>query len=199
MRACGCSKFAVQAMYEDPDPVKTIRPNPQSKPLIFLARDMHNQQLFPGYHLSLLHEKFIKYFDKALRLESLAQYSHASHSLQGEIIVSLGDLTSDIMINAGQDAYFGASLDKIDTRLAETFRVFDDLTWQIFYQYPELLSQKMHKAKRRIITVMEQYYNSPAEDRLDASWFARSMEAELRNVGFDTHDLAVMMMTIYWS
>ena len=186
-------------MYEDPDPVKTIQPNPQNKPLIFLARDMHNHQLFPGYQLGLLHEKFIKYFEQALRLESIARCSYASHPTRDEIVVSLGDLTSDVMINAGQDAYFGASLGKLDINLAQTFRVFDDLTWQIFYQYPEPFCQKMHKAKNKIVMAMERYYNAPAENRLDAAWFACSMEVELRNIGFETHDLAVMMMTIYWA
>ena len=166
---------------------------------MFLARHMHKQQLFPGHQLSLLHDRFVKYFEAALRLENLAQCSYASRSTQDEITVSLGDLTSDIMINAGQDAYFGASLGRLDPRLAETFRVFDDLTWQIFYQYPELLSRKMHNAKAKLITAMERYYNAPAGNRHDAAWFAHSMEAELRNIGFETHDLAVMMMTVYWS
>ena len=186
-------------MYEDPDPVKAIHPNPHRKCLIELARDIHKRQLFPGRQFGLLRDSFAHYFDQSLKFENLVQKPYSCSSGESAITLSLSDWTSDVMINAGQEAYFGASLSKINVNLAKTFQQFDDLTWQVFYQYPERLSQTMHRAKRKIISDMEQYYETPAEKRSDATWFARSLEDELRNAGFNTHDMAVMMMTVYWS
>ena len=199
MRTSGCSEFAVRRVYEDPDPEKAIHPNPQSKCLMKLLRDIHKHQLFPGQHFNLLRGKFISYFDRSLSFESLERGSLPSQSVKGEVTLSLSDWMSDIMINAGQEAYFGKYLGELDAHLAQTFRTFDDLTWQVFYQYPKRLSRTMHEAKRKIIKDFEHYYEAPADQRIDAVWFARSTEIELRNVGFGKHDMAVMMMTVYWS
>ena len=56
----------------------------------------------------------------------------------------------------------------------------------------------MHQAKDKIIADLEQYYEATDKRRVDATWFIRCVEAELKGVRFNKHDVAVMMMTIFY-
>ena len=128
MRTSGCSESAVQKMYQDPDLTKTIMPNPNKKPLIKLARDIHKQQLFPGQQFDVLLAKFTDYFHRALSIESIAKCSYVSFTVGNEIVLPLSNLASDVIISAGQEAYFGRHLAEAEPYLPWTFRDFDDLT-----------------------------------------------------------------------
>ena len=196
MRTSGCSESAVQKMYQDADLTKTIMPNPNKKPLIKLARDIHKQQLFPGEQFDVLLARFIDYFHRGLSIVSIAQCSYASFTTGNEIVLPLSDLASDVFISAGQEAYFGRHLAEVNPNLPWTFRDFDDLTWQVFYQYPRRFASKMHQAKDKIIADLGQYFEATDKKRADAAWFIHCVEAELKGVGFSKHDVAVMMMTI---
>ena len=200
MRISGSSEFVVQKMYENPDPEKTIFPNPHKKPLAKLARELHHNQLFPGEPYDYLRAKIIEYFEETFVLQTIAQYPYAracttpSH----EVVLPLSSWTSDVFVTAGQRAYFGTYLEEVDPKLQQTFIEFDDLTWQVLYQYPKFLSGKMHEAKARLISSLERYFEAPIEKRGRTAWFTPAMEAEMRNLGFDNHDIGVMMTTIYW-
>ena len=198
MRSSGSSEFAVQTMYEVPDREKEIFPNPQRKPLAKLGREIHIHQLFPGKRLDGLRSTFIRYFRKSLSLKHMAQYPYTSSVSEQAVVLSLYPWTSDIFICAGQEAYFGPLLAEMEPKLSWDFLTFDELTWQVLYQYPKFLASKMIRAKDEVITGLERYFEVPVEARGGMAWFTPAMEAEMRNVGFDTHEIAVMMMTIYW-
>jgi hypothetical protein len=56
----------------------------------------------------------------------------------------------------------------------------------------------MIKGKSKVISGLERYFTLSAEKRVGAAWFTPAMETKMKNLGFNTHDIAVMMMTIYW-
>ncbi|KAF4633489.1 hypothetical protein G7Y89_g4633 [Cudoniella acicularis] len=198
MRTSGSSEFVVHKMFETPDPKKAIFPNPHNRPLAKLARELHMHQLFPGAPLDELRGVFLDFFNRSFTFKNMAQASYASSVSDQEVVLPLNLWTSDVMICAGQEAYFGPHLAEIDSQLTWDFLEFDDYTWQVLYQYPRFLASDMFKAKEKVIAGLERYFEIPEEKRGKSSWFTPAMEKEMRNLGFSTHDVAVMMMTIYW-
>lgn len=198
MRISGSSEHVILNMYKPMDSERTKFPNPQNKPLANLARELHMFQLFPGKPLDSLYAAFVNHFKKCLNLRTMSQSRYTRSSTEHDVVVPLYVWVSDAFISAGQDAYFGPALAKVDPELTWAFLEFDELTWQVLYQYPAFLASTMIKAKNRLIAGLERYFTLPLDERPGASWFTPAMETEMRTLGFSSHDVAVMMMTIYW-
>ncbi|KAL9627115.1 MAG: hypothetical protein Q9204_006802, partial [Flavoplaca sp. TL-2023a] len=107
-------------------------------------------------------------------------------------------MCAEIAINAGQNAYFGRQLLEIDPNLAQTFRQFDSSSWQLLYLYPRWLSPDMYSAKDRLVEALTLYFNAPAEKKTDAAWITKYLEQEMRYLGFDSREMATLMMLQYW-
>lgn len=198
MRNLGSSAQSVMAMFT-PMPAKEEGfPNPKGKPLGRLARELHINQLYPGENLSILDDKFIQSFGEQLDLGKVADTAYAKRAGSDEVIVPLMTWSSDIFTRAGQVAYFGELLSVIDPNLTWTFLEFDDLSWQILFQYPRIVSRRMHSARERMTVALEKYFSIPADKRGEQAWFTKAMELEMRSIGINTHDIATMMTTIYW-
>ena len=198
MKSSGSSDHVVTKMFQRPDPEKEIFPNPNRKPLAKLARELHSYQLYPGKELDSLCDTFLEYFKRKLSLKTISQHPYVSNVTSHDVVLSLYTWTSDVLICGGQEAYFGPLLTDTEPNLSWDFLIFDDLTWQVLYQYPKFLAGTMINAKSKVIAGLERYFNIPEEQRGGMAWFTPALEAEMRNLGFDTHDVAVMMMTIYW-
>ncbi|KAL8650623.1 MAG: hypothetical protein Q9226_005062 [Calogaya cf. arnoldii] len=198
MRNLGSSAQSVRAMFSPMPIEKDGFPNPLGKPLGRLARELHTTQLYPGENLTKLDDKFIESFGDQLVFEKMAETSYAARDKKGGVTVPLLKWSSDVFTRAGQVAYFGDLLGVIDPDLTWTFLEFDDLSWQILFQYPRIVSRRMHAARERLTAVIEQYFSVPAEERGEQAWFTPAMEHEMRTVGISTHDIATMMTTIYW-
>lgn len=198
MRNLGSSAQSVRAMFSPMPAEKDGFPNPHGKPLGRLARELHTTQLYPGENLTRLDDKFIESFDDQLDLEKIANTNYAARDQNGGLTVPLLRWSSDVFIRAGQLAYFGDLLGVIDPNLTSTFLEFDDLSWQILFQYPRIVSRRMHAARERLTAVIEKYFSVPVEERGESAWFTPAMEHEMRTLGISTHDIATMMTTIYW-
>lgn len=198
MRTSGSSEDVVSKMYQVPDPEKAKFPNPNNKPLAKLARELHIFQLFPGEPLNSLCSAFVEYFKQTLTLKTMSRYRYTKSFSDQDVVIPLYTWVSDVFVSAGQEAYFGRVLGQVEPELTWAFLEFDDLTWQVLYQYPKFLANTMIRAKSKVIAGLERYFTLPPDKRTGASWFTPAMEIEMRNLGFDTHEVAVMMMTIYW-
>lgn len=198
MRTSGSSEFVIKKMYETPDPDKAIFPNPRMKPLAKMAKDLHIHQLYAGKPLDVLREEIYKFYDSPMKLKHMSQLSYTISSGPNEVVLPLYIWTSDVIIGAGQEAYFGPLLAKVAPQLIWDFLEFDDLTWQLLYQYPKFLAKKMYSARDRVVIGLEKYFTELQTNRGVKSWFTPAMENEMRNLEFDTHEVAIMMMTIYW-
>lgn len=198
MRNLGSSAQSVRAMFSPMPAEKEGFPNPKGKPLGRLARELHLNQLYPGENLSILDDKFIESFGHQLNLGKIANATYARRVGNGEVEVPLMTWSSDVFTRAGQVAYFGDLLSVIDPNLTWNFLEFDDLSWQILFQYPRIVSRRMHAARERVTVSLEKYFSIPADERGEQAWFTKAMEQEMRFVGIGTHDIATMMTTIYW-
>lgn len=105
---------------------------------------------------------------------------------------------SDGFTRAGQKAYFGDALARIDPTLTKTFIIFDELSWQVLYQYPSFLAGEMKNARDTITRALLNYIQLPQSQRTGDAWFAKAMENEMRALHISEQDIATMLVTIYW-
>ncbi|KAL8718434.1 MAG: hypothetical protein Q9225_004433 [Loekoesia sp. 1 TL-2023] len=198
LKTMGNSSFCIEQMYKPPSTEKAGFPNPHRKPLATLARDMHLQQLYPGKYLDILSHEFDKRFDCYLQAENLRDCDYARASGHDSVVLPLMVWCSDVFTRAGQGAYFGPLLEEIDPQMTWKFLEFDDLSYQIQFQYPKWLSRKMHKAKGAMIESLIVYFETPQEKRHGDAWFVKAMENEMRALKLNTYDIALLMLTEYW-
>ena len=200
MRIFGSSKYCVETMYTyiPHAPHDKDFPNPHHKSLGKLARDMHIKQLFPGEHLNDLGNRFINYFHNSLALEQISIKSYATQKDSNSAVVPLLKWASDVLTLGGQRAYFGTLLEEIDPNMTWTFLEFDELSWQVLYQYPKLISRRMNVLKDKLIEDLDIYFSTPQDKRTGDVWFTKAFEHEVRQIGIGTHDLATMMVQVYW-
>ncbi|KAL6233351.1 hypothetical protein BDW75DRAFT_215334 [Aspergillus navahoensis] len=200
MRGCGTSEFCVQAMYKPLPKEKDGFPNPHGKPLGTLARQMHINQLYPGNNLDFLERQFLEYVEPRLTAQGLRErpYATVPPDSQGGIVLPLMEWSSDFFARAGQRAYFGPQLEELDPGLPQTFIHFDELSWQILYQYPNFLAGEMKSSRDKIQHELKRYFQIPPEKRHGDAWFTKAMENEMRALGIGEDDVATMMVTIYW-
>ncbi|KAL8836816.1 MAG: hypothetical protein Q9170_002777 [Blastenia crenularia] len=198
LKTLGNTAFCIDQMYRPLPTDKAGFPNPHSKPLATLARDMHLQQLYPGKLLDALGHEFDKLFDCYLQLDSLHDLGYARAGDRDSVVLPLMVWCSDVFTRAGQGAYFGPLLEEIDPQMTWKFLEFDELSYQIQFQYPKWLSTKMHKAKEAMIAGLMVYFETPQEKRHGGAWFVGAMEDEMRALGLSTYDMALLMLTEYW-
>lgn len=200
MRILGNSESSVQTMFTPLPKDKEGFPNPHGKSLGILFRQMHIHQLFPGKNLDFLENRFYDFFDKELHLQELIKACpYATKTTSESITLPLVHWCSDYFVKGGQSAYFGPRLAEIDPSLTDAFVVFDELSYQVIYQYPSFLSRKMQAARDRLLAGLKQYLQLPHEERSEDAWFVKAMETEMRAIGLNADDMAIATMTIYWA
>jgi hypothetical protein len=174
-------------------------PNPHMKPLAALAREMHIHQLYPGENLGHLCDQFREFFEANLNLQTLdKRCPYAVQSAELHIVLPLMQWCSDYFTRAGQNAYFGDQLSQVDPGMTDTFIVFDELSWQVLYLYPDILAGEMKSAKHKLKEDLKEYMQIPQSQRSGDAWFTKSMENEMRDLGISEDDIATMFVTIYW-
>ncbi|KAL7791987.1 cytochrome P450 [Trichoderma ceciliae] len=199
MRACGNTESCVQAMYRPLPTDKEGFANPNGKPLATLARQMHIHQLYPGDRLDFLENSFLEWFDVRMNLEQLHSVCpYAIQSTHVDIVLPLMEWCSDFFARAGQRAYFGDALGALDPTLTKTFIIFDELSWQVLYQYPDFLAGEMKGARDAIQRALKKYIQLPQSQRSGDAWFTKAMENEMRALEITEDDIATMLVTIYW-
>ncbi|KAI3327514.1 cytochrome P450 [Ustulina deusta] len=200
MRILGNSEASVQAMFTPLPKDKEGFPNPHGKPLGILFRQMHIHQLFPGDNLTFLESRFYKFFDEHLHLSRLGETCpYAMETTDKCIILPLTQWCSDFFVKGGQTAYFGPRLAEINPDLTDEFLVFDELSYQVIYQYPTFLSKKMRTSRDRLLLGLKQYLQLPQDQRNEDAWFVKAMEEEMRAINMSAEDMAIATMTIYWA
>ena len=202
MQACGASKDSRTKMFQSPLETgrSAIFPNPKQNALARLSKDMHNHQLLPGPRLDGITENFINTFQHQLEVSSIRsnRYCQPQPHSDGSFVVSFYDWISTLFVEAGQIAYFGEDLGRIDPNFIETFLKFDHLSWQFLYRLPNLLCPDVHSTKEKMIASLTTYFELPEEQRTGDVWFTKAYERELRASGVSTQDIAMIYMLIYW-
>ncbi|KAK0710021.1 cytochrome P450 [Lasiosphaeria miniovina] len=215
MKYLNLTDHTLQAVFETRLPRdKPGFPNPDGKALGHFVRDMHHRQLYPGANLDTLEAVMVQWFDRYLHLDALqtlcAPYSTSSSSSsspattgeanKASIEVPLVKWCSELFTRAGEQGYFGDSLAALDPDMATTFLVYDELSWQVLYQYPRVFSRQMHAAMDRVQQTFVRYFRIPQAEReaQGGAWFTTAIENECRSLGIEEQDMARFMVMVYW-
>lgn len=198
MRTNGNDEKIIKSVYTALPTDKAGFPNPRGESLGVLAQRMHAHQLHPGENLVVLQKEVQKWLACHVNLEDIrACPSATSHSVNS-VDVPLYQWCSEYFIQLGQDVYFGEMLAKIDPTLPSTFLVFDELIWKMLYQYPKTLSADMSNSRSRVIASLNKYFQVPQSKRTGgAAWLINAMEDEMRAIGVNGKNLAVVIFHLY--
>lgn len=200
MRANGNTEDVVQLMYSALPVDKPGFPNPNRESLGVLAQKMHTHQLQPGKELLILQHKVLGWIDRNLVPDTLhkkSMYTLRQDSPSTE--VPLYKWCSDYFVSLGQWVYFGDLLDDINPQLTDAFFNFDELIWKMLYNYPNVLSSDMAIPRAEIVASLRQYFAVPKEQRQDCAWLVDAMEDEMRALGVDNDNLAVLIFHLYFA
>ncbi|KAI0837162.1 putative cytochrome p450 [Hypoxylon sp. FL0890] len=178
-------------------------PNPQGVSFGSFVPQMHMHQLYSGKNLQVVEDNFRNWFHRSLSLPELkrACFQFATIKTDGSVEMLLGRWCSDISIRSGEAAYFGDVLSQINPNLANDVLAFDDLGWQVMYQYPSFLSHKMSAARAKVQHSFREYLKVPQSQRSasGAIWLINAMEDEAKALGVCDDDIAVLWFNMYWS
>ena len=112
--------------------------------------------------------------------------------------VSLKMWTVRMFIDVLQDAYFGKALAEIDPDLSSALIEFDELSWQVFYPYPQYLKTSVNRLRDRIQLSMEAYLKLSPQQRQAKAWFTQGLIDEYSKVGLSQKDIATQLVFLYW-
>ncbi|KAK8124368.1 cytochrome P450 oxidoreductase [Apiospora kogelbergensis] len=202
MKTNGNTDRAIQVMYDALPRNKRGFPNPQGESLGVLAQKMHIHQLHPGHdNLADLQKQVQAWISDNATLRTLQKTcNYATSKTPTSIELPVYHWCSDYFVRLGQHVYFGQVLDTISPTLPDDFFAFDELIWKMLYQYPSILSHDMSQPRARIIASLKQYFQVPPSQRRNgAAWLINAMEDEMRALGIDDDDLAVLVFHLYFA
>ena len=200
MRGCGVSDKSLKIMHEP----KTVANDsgvqkPRKKDLASVLREIHLQQINPGPRLDDLTTRFYETFIADLTVDKMkVSCPQARDGPRGGVTVPLGNWIAEVFIRAGERAYFGQKMVDLDPELKWAFLDFDNLSYQISYQYPRYMAKEAYKNLNRMVDVLETYFQIPQAERTGDAWLIKVMEDEVLQADIPVHDFAIIMMFIYW-
>lgn len=194
VRTVGLNETSIHAFFLQKLPRdKAGFPNPSGDALGTITRQMHVHQLHPGEYQRILESRFLNSFNRDLRLERINGLQHSNKTIE----VSLYRWCANFFTRAGEYAYFGPVLARIDPDFADVFYAFDELSWQITYQIPKIFANRLVTAQTHLHQSLKKYFQTPSEQRTDQAWFTAAAEQELRSIGIGDDDIATLFLTIY--
>ena len=196
MKSFGSSSSAIEKLFGAPCPESVGYHS--CKNLAQLAHDFQVYQT-QGENMMILCAQIKKSFERNLLLnDDFCASPYWLKCIEGDVDISLKKFTAKMFIDAGQLAYFGRSLFDLDPSLPLTLMKLDDLSWQLFYQYPSFLCREMNAAKDKILLSLQKFFEMPIEKRSDQAWFTQKLEKEYRILGFNDKEIAAQMTFVYW-
>jgi hypothetical protein len=201
MRINGNSEDTIRTVYSPLPSDKSGFPNPEGLSLGVLAQRMHVHQLHPGENMVVLQEKVRDWINRELNLDMFAKgctYSPSRSSTR--IVLPLYEWTSDYFVRLGQYVYFGDVLDRVDPNYPTAYIAFDEVIWKMLYQYPAILCRDMTGPRDQMMASLKAYFQIPQNQRRDqAAWIINAMEDEMRALGVDDENLAIMVFHLYFA
>lgn len=176
-------------------------PNPDGLSLIGLAERMHAYQLHPGENMTVLRGKVRDWINRQLNFDVLArECTYSPSKSANHIQLPLYQWTSDYFVRLGQHVYFGDVLDKIDPFYPNAYIIFDEVVWKMLYQYPSFLCRDMTAPRDQMMTSLKTYFQLPKSQRRgQAAWIVNAMEDEMRAIGVDDENIAIMVFHLYFA
>ena len=201
MRINGNDEETIKAVYSPLPSDKPGFPNPEGLSLGVLAQRMHVHQLHPGENMVVLQGKVRDWINRELNFEVLAkECTYSPFQSSTTIHLPLYEWTSDYLVRIGQYVYFGDVLSQVNPNYPITDLEFDELIWKMLYQYPSFLCRDMTAPRDQMMASLKAYFQIPQSQRREqAAWIINAMEDEMRALGVDDENLAIMVFHLYFA
>jgi hypothetical protein len=177
---------------------RLVKHNRLKKHYIHNMSEWLSQQLLSGAHAEILQDRYAAHLDELLRWENLDPvYTQSSDATQK--IVSLRNYTRVSLTNGANRTFFGKELFEVAPDFIEGYKVYEDESWKIFFQYPRFMASHLHNAKDKALDAMMTFLALPREKRPHLSWVMDTMNNELTYLGLPPRDIAGVIMLIAWA
>ena len=197
MEATGTSKLARNKMWSvTVEETKLSIPNS--------IREWVRQGLQRAAMNKLLYLRFREEVHDVLSVDFVPRPSpYFDNSVQQEVgktgRFSLLDWTGDTLVTAFSNALFGHACVDNYPQMLDAFHRYNRKAWVVILRLPRYLKRGPHDARDRVLTGLTQYFDLPAEKRMDSADFIMRSEIEMRTHGISSQDIAAVMANFYWA
>ena len=193
----GMSKEGIRLMWQTHPSKSGDEATPSKIQHSHLGQGVHRQQLHPGDQLEDITAKYIERIEQRMSWTEIPSISTTAETEKGKV-VSLYGWCAAVLGNATVHALYGDVLLELEPRLLDYFYIFDEESWKLTFQLPPLLAKRMHTAKDNSRQAYIRYFQLPAEKRLGACHYLRTVEAKQRKAGMTDWDIGVAAQMFFW-
>lgn len=103
------------------------------------------------------------------------------------------------MVDAITSSIFGELLQEIEPNIIQDMITFNDYAWMLIFRYPAFTSPKLIGSRRRIMSALRAYMNTPDEQRKGESFAIKNILQGQTITGIDEESRVAMLLMIYWA
>ncbi|KAF2276917.1 cytochrome P450 [Westerdykella ornata] len=188
MRQFGASDSSIRAMWSCvPDkPVKEI--------CVMLFRTLLN----PGNYSEAMLDVLLSTVHTRMTWDQVPEWMVLSRPSAEGADVSLLKWSQHVLLEGATRSFFGDALLEVEPNLFESFYEFDDSSWKLPYNIPDLFAQDVKRSKKTAEAALARYFALPRSRRSDASKLVFEIESVLRSGGIGNEDMGVLVLMFYW-
>ena len=160
--------------------------------------DLHRQQLSGSRLDDLVEKKVLPSMFEWLAFSKRTP-STAVTRTDNSVSASLLDLTIDVFIRGGTEAFFDPVIFHQPTNVADAFMKWEYSNWKFLFQLPAFLSRDMLVAKQSMVRGFKTYLSLERDKRLNQSFFVNGVEDVLREMGLVEEQMGSFMLLHYWA
>ena len=171
--------------------------NPYHKAFYHLQMEWVKQQL-SGDMLADIGTRFLGYINQSLHFRNLKSCTFSYSSAPDYHVVSLRKWIRHSMVHSATRAFFGEEMFIADPNFLSYYFGFEEAAWKMLFQYPRILAEDLYGSAEKTLRTMTRYYDTPQDERQGLVWMFKTIEAEMRQLGLPSHDIAVMTFMLFW-
>ena len=198
-RWIGISQPNINKLWQPPTVEQKIKHPMRKLPPNQMVEEYQFHQLLPGEKLDKIATTFVTHVNEKIRWELLQKQCASLDPSSDALTLSLMDWTADVFLHTTTEIYWGKSIWKVAPNLIQSFLKWEETNWKYVFQLPKFLSRDMYAAKDQLVDAFARYFRQPSSERGDATYFVKTAENELRDIGFDDSDLGKANMLQHWA
>lgn len=206
MRQFGASPPSIKAMWSSvPIAEKTQGPidpeialqNWEDKPVKEVCVMLFRTLLHTGQYADAMLDVLLNTVHDRMTWDAIPNWM-TENRYQDTSDISLLKWSQHVLLEGATRSFFGDALLEIEPNLFDSFYKFDDSSWKLPYNIPDIFAKDVQKAKATTEQALAKYFSLPRECRADASKLAQEIEAVLTNSGIQPKDMGILMLMFYW-
>jgi hypothetical protein len=206
MRQFGASPPSIKAMWslvpgaekgQGPIDPEVALHNWEDKPVKEVCVMLFRTILHPGQHSDAMLDVLLDTVHERMSWDAIPDWMTLSCN-QDTSDVSLLKWSQHVLLEGATRSFFGDALLEVEPNLFDSFYEFDESSWKLPYNIPDLFAADVIKSKATAEQALARYFALPKERRSDASKLVQEIEAILTNSGIQPKDMGILVLMFYW-